>query len=85
MRKGREKAKQTARERKYEQDGFSANDIWQNTTNDGSNQPAGKHQWCGQRGEHGFLANQVKLKSNNNKTLTLLPADKQKKKWLNKF
>ena len=80
MRKGREKAKQAARERKYEQNGFTANDVWQNTTNDGSNKPAGKHQRGGKRGEHGLLANQVELKSNNKKTPELLAADKQKKK-----
>jgi len=83
MRKGREKAKQTAREREYEQNGFTANDIWQNTANDCTNQPASKHQWCGKGGEHGFVTNQVKLKSNNNKTPTLLQKDKQKNKSSN--
>ena len=72
MRKGREKAKQTTRETEYEHNGFTANDIWQNTANDCTNQPASKHQWCGKGGEHGFVTNQVKLKSNNNKTQTLL-------------
>ena len=79
MRKGREKAKQTANEREYKQDGFTANDIRQNATNNCANQPASKYKGCGKRGEHSFVTNQVKLKSNNKKTTSLLQTDEQKK------
>jgi len=81
MRKGREKAKQTAREREYEQNGLTADDVRQNPTNDCTDQPATKYQWRGKRGQHGFVTNQVKLKSksNNKKTPSLLQTDQTKK------
>lgn len=44
MRKGREKTKQTAREREYEQNGLTADDVRQNPTNDCTDQPATKYQ-----------------------------------------